>query len=194
MARPDEDSVQQPPKVWDHLLQEIPWILCHRRWWEALSLALALVEISHKQIILVWIGPYHLVCNTGTGFQVQSDKGWMWPSWLFTARPPPPPHGSPGLENSPNKTQLVFSSSPALLFVDRFRAVAKWNYISFWWESLQAFHPSCPVGKCKCCHGDPLDVQSDIVPPGCRRDKDGYYWITGRIDDMLNVSGELQLS
>lgn len=24
---------------------------------------------------------------------------------------------------------------------------------------------------------------------GCRRDKDGYYWITGRIDDMLNVSG-----
>ncbi|XP_015736852.1 acetyl-coenzyme A synthetase, cytoplasmic isoform X7 [Coturnix japonica] len=23
---------------------------------------------------------------------------------------------------------------------------------------------------------------------GCRRDKDGYYWITGRIDDMLNVS------
>ncbi|KAM6918629.1 acyl-CoA synthetase short chain family member 2 like [Xenentodon cancila] len=26
---------------------------------------------------------------------------------------------------------------------------------------------------------------------GCRRDKDGYYWITGRIDDMLNVSGHL---
>lgn len=25
---------------------------------------------------------------------------------------------------------------------------------------------------------------------GCRRDKDGYYWITGRIDDMLNVSGK----
>lgn len=24
---------------------------------------------------------------------------------------------------------------------------------------------------------------------GCRRDKDGYYWITGRMDDMLNVSG-----
>nr|XP_033789946.1 acetyl-coenzyme A synthetase, cytoplasmic-like isoform X2 [Geotrypetes seraphini] len=26
---------------------------------------------------------------------------------------------------------------------------------------------------------------------GCQRDKDGYYWITGRIDDMLNVSGHL---
>ena len=24
---------------------------------------------------------------------------------------------------------------------------------------------------------------------GCRRDADGYYWITGRVDDVLNVSG-----
>ncbi len=24
---------------------------------------------------------------------------------------------------------------------------------------------------------------------GCKRDQDGYYWITGRIDDVLNVSG-----
>ncbi len=23
---------------------------------------------------------------------------------------------------------------------------------------------------------------------GCRRDEDGYYWITGRVDDVLNVS------
>ncbi|KTF93783.1 hypothetical protein cypCar_00024708 [Cyprinus carpio] len=27
-----------------------------------------------------------------------------------------------------------------------------------------------------------------VTGDGCRRDKDGYYWITGRIDDMLNVS------
>lgn len=26
---------------------------------------------------------------------------------------------------------------------------------------------------------------------GARRDKDGYLWVTGRIDDMLNVSGHL---
>ncbi|KAG6802201.1 acetyl-coenzyme A synthetase [Apis mellifera caucasica] len=26
---------------------------------------------------------------------------------------------------------------------------------------------------------------------GARRDADGYFWITGRIDDMLNVSGHL---
>lgn len=26
---------------------------------------------------------------------------------------------------------------------------------------------------------------------GARRDEDGYYWITGRTDDLLNVSGHL---
>jgi acetyl-CoA synthetase len=24
---------------------------------------------------------------------------------------------------------------------------------------------------------------------GARRDADGYYWITGRVDDVVNVSG-----
>jgi acetyl-CoA synthetase len=24
---------------------------------------------------------------------------------------------------------------------------------------------------------------------GCRHDEDGYYWITGRVDDVINVSG-----
>jgi acetyl-CoA synthetase len=24
---------------------------------------------------------------------------------------------------------------------------------------------------------------------GCRRDADGYYWITGRVDDVINVAG-----
>ncbi|MCP4663737.1 MAG: AMP-binding protein, partial [bacterium] len=28
-----------------------------------------------------------------------------------------------------------------------------------------------------------------VTGDGCRRDEDGYYWITGRIDDVLNVSG-----
>eukprot|EP00062_Callorhinchus_milii_P003001 gi/632939765/ref/XP_007883077.1/ PREDICTED: acetyl-coenzyme A synthetase, cytoplasmic-like isoform X1 [Callorhinchus milii] len=30
-----------------------------------------------------------------------------------------------------------------------------------------------------------------VTGDGCKRDKDGYYWITGRIDDMLNISGHL---
>jgi acetyl-CoA synthetase len=28
-----------------------------------------------------------------------------------------------------------------------------------------------------------------VTGDGARRDKDGYYWITGRIDDVINVSG-----
>ena len=28
-----------------------------------------------------------------------------------------------------------------------------------------------------------------LTGDGCRRDKDGYYWITGRVDDVINVSG-----
>ena len=24
---------------------------------------------------------------------------------------------------------------------------------------------------------------------GCRRDEDGYFWIIGRVDDVLNVAG-----
>jgi acetyl-CoA synthetase len=28
-----------------------------------------------------------------------------------------------------------------------------------------------------------------VTGDGARRDEDGYYWITGRVDDVLNVSG-----
>ena len=28
-----------------------------------------------------------------------------------------------------------------------------------------------------------------VTGDGCKRDEDGYYWITGRVDDVLNVSG-----
>ena len=28
-----------------------------------------------------------------------------------------------------------------------------------------------------------------LVWSGCYRDKEGYYWLTGRIDDILNTSG-----
>lgn len=38
----------------------------------------------------------------------------------------------------------------------------------------------------------PLLFRHSGLCPGCRRDKDGYYWITGRIDDMLNVSGKTE--
>jgi acetyl-CoA synthetase len=28
-----------------------------------------------------------------------------------------------------------------------------------------------------------------VAGDGCRRDADGYFWITGRVDDVINVSG-----
>jgi len=47
-------------------------------------------------------------------------------------------------------------------------------------------------------YGDPKRFQETyfeqfpgyyVTGDGCRRDKDGYYQITGRIDDVINVSG-----
>ena len=53
-------------------------------------------------------------------------------------------------------------------------------------------------GQMRGVYGDPqrfLDVYFSTYPgyyftgDGCRRDKDGYHWITGRVDDVINVSG-----
>lgn len=34
-------------------------------------------------------------------------------------------------------------------------------------------------------------MKSVCTIAGARRDEDGYLWVTGRVDDMLNVSGHL---
>ncbi len=53
-------------------------------------------------------------------------------------------------------------------------------------------------GQMRTLYGDQqrfIDTYFSIYPgmyftgDGARRDKDGYYWITGRVDDVLNVSG-----
>lgn len=36
-----------------------------------------------------------------------------------------------------------------------------------------------------------VKIQTHWLFPGARRDADGYLWVTGRVDDMLNVSGHL---
>lgn len=36
-----------------------------------------------------------------------------------------------------------------------------------------------------------MESATMIIFSGARRDEDGYIWITGRVDDMLNVSGHL---
>jgi acetyl-CoA synthetase len=46
-----------------------------------------------------------------------------------------------------------------------------------------------------CTHCRFMDVYLKGYPgyyatgDGARRDADGYYWITGRVDDVVNVSG-----
>ena len=53
-------------------------------------------------------------------------------------------------------------------------------------------------GQMRTVHGDHarfIDTYFRAYPgmyftgDGCRRDADGYYWITGRVDDVINVSG-----
>jgi len=53
-------------------------------------------------------------------------------------------------------------------------------------------------GQARTIHGDHSRFRETYFTPypgyyftgdGCRRDEDGFYWITGRIDDVLNVSG-----
>ena len=53
-------------------------------------------------------------------------------------------------------------------------------------------------GQMRTVYGDPqrfFDTYFSAYPgkyftgDGCRRDQDGYYWITGRVDDVINVSG-----
>jgi acetyl-CoA synthetase len=59
---------------------------------------------------------------------------------------------------------------------------------------LKVPHP----GICRSIYGDHQRYEETyfkVYPgyyftgDGCRRDEDGYYWITGRVDDVLNVSG-----
>src|SRR3546814_5881410 len=57
-------------------------------------------------------------------------------------------------------------------------------------------------GQMRTVHGDDqrfIDTYFKTYPgmyfsgDGCRRDADGYYWITGRVDDVINVSGHRQI-
>ena len=49
---------------------------------------------------------------------------------------------------------------------------------SVWGDHARFFHTYFTTYKGKYFTGD-----------GCKRDEDGYYWITGRVDDVINVSG-----
>ncbi len=87
-------------------------------------------------------------------------------------------------------TRPFFGVQPALVDVDghEIEGVAEGNLI---------IKDSWP-GQMRTIWGDPqrfIEAYFSTYPgnyftgDGARRDKDGYYWITGRVDDVLNVSG-----
>jgi acetyl-CoA synthetase len=62
----------------------------------------------------------------------------------------------------------------------------------------QSLHRRLWPGQMRTVYGDHerfIDTYFKTYPgkyftgDGCRRDEDGYYWITGRVDDVINVSG-----
>ncbi len=64
-------------------------------------------------------------------------------------------------------------------------------------EGVLAFDTPWP-GQMRAIYGDPDRFHTTyftqyegyyFTGDGCRRDGDGYYWITGRVDDVINVSG-----
>lgn len=63
---------------------------------------------------------------------------------------------------------------------------------------LQTFWPQAWPATIRGVFGDQERYESTYFAPykgyyftgdGARRDADGYYWITGRVDDVINVSG-----
>ncbi len=64
-------------------------------------------------------------------------------------------------------------------------------------EGILVFKESWP-GQMRTVYGDHKRFEETyfsafpgyyFTGDGCRRDEDGYYWITGRVDDVINVSG-----
>ncbi|MEM8610148.1 MAG: acetate--CoA ligase [Myxococcota bacterium] len=111
----------------------------------------------------------------------QTETGGVLISPLANATPTKP--GS--------ATLPMFGISP--LLVDQEGKVIEGNDVSGY---LCIEHPW--PGQARTIHGNHrrfLETYFSQYPPyyftgdGCRRDEDGYYWITGRVDDVINVSG-----
>jgi acetyl-CoA synthetase len=67
--------------------------------------------------------------------------------------------------------------------------------VDTWWQTETGGHLLTPLpGATATKPGSATLPFSDykgyyFTGDGCRRDADGYYWITGRVDDVINVSG-----
>ncbi len=127
---------------------------------------------------------YHKICGDGRCPIV--DTWWQTETGGIMITPLP---GATKLKPG-SATQPFFGCQPAL--VDE-----KGNFIEGAGSGNLVLLDSWP-GQMRSLYGDHQRFMDTyfatykgmyFTGDGCKRDKDGYYWITGRVDDVINVSG-----
>ncbi len=97
------------------------------------------------------------------------------------------------IETKPGSATLPFFGVKPVILDASTAAVQEGNGV----EGVLCFSDSWP-GQMRTIWGDHqrfMETYFQQYPgtyftgDGCRRDEDGYYWITGRVDDVINVSG-----
>jgi acetyl-CoA synthetase len=100
----------------------------------------------------------------------------------------------------PGTTDLKPGSATLPFFgMDPLLGRRKWPRDSRQWSRADIFASSRPwPGMARTVWGDHKRFRQTyfahyrglyFTGDGCRRDEDGYYWITGRVDDVINVAG-----
>ncbi len=126
--------------------------------------------------------------KVGRGRCVVIDSWWQTETGasMITAFPAATPT-KPGSASKP-----FFGMQPVILDPETGKEITSTEA-----EGVLAIRDSWP-GQMRSVYGDHKRFVSTyfeqykgfyFTGDGCRRDKDGYYWITGRVDDVLNVSG-----
>jgi acetyl-CoA synthetase len=130
-----------------------------------------------------WLWYYNVV---GQGRCPISDTWWQTETGGILIAPLP---GATDLK--PGSATLPFFGVQPVI-VD-----AQGNALEGECEGMLCIGDSWP-GQARTLYGDHQRFEETYFSPykgyyfsgdGCKRDKDGYYWITGRVDDVINVSG-----
>lgn len=130
-----------------------------------------------------WLWYYNIV---GEGRCPVVDTWWQTETGGHMIAPLP---GAVGLKPG-SATLPFFGVKPVLLDADG-------KVIEGAGEGLLCLADSWP-GQARSIYGDHARFERTYFShfrgyyfsgDGCRRDNDGYYWITGRVDDVINVSG-----
>jgi len=68
----------------------------------------------------------------------------------------------------------------------RITMVAIWRFDTLAWDDADNLRRSRSLPP---HHRNPKDGCLSFAGDGARRDQDGYFWVMGRVDDVINVSG-----